>query len=195
MTRPVLIVDVETNGLDVERHIPFEVSWEFLDGSDSGTFIPAHNPRDLLATAEIEALRINRYIDRIPGLPRDGVLDSAGARLGVGDEAFRLWQAFGSHEGGCTLAGSNPGFDARFLRKLFAHGHDTTDLEPEPWHHRFLDLSNLAMAILGLNELPGLAKVTELLGLPAPDHSAEGDRKVTAEAFRELFRRRALLLK
>ena len=176
--RDVIVVDVETNGLDINRHQVVEVAWWNLGTSERGQFIPPHNVSDVLAQADIDALRINRYIDRIAGAEQDR----------IGEAAFELGEAL--H--GNTIAGANPAFDTRFLTKMFS-GYQDRELCGAPrWHHRLLDVSAYTAGVLGLppTELPGLSAVCELLGVtnPAP-HTAEGDVTATGNCFLRLFDR------
>lgn len=185
--RHLIVVDVETNGLNVARHEAIEVAWWNLTTDERGTFIPQHSPNAVLAAADIEALRVNRYLDRIAPLPREEF-----DRYGHG--AIKLWEQFGgpldddytepatAH----TFAGSNPRFDAAMIAKLFANGEMTDALDPAPWHHRLWDLSAYAAGVLGLAELPGLRAVCDFLAVPGPDHTAEGDVTATGLCFREL---------
>lgn len=167
--RDLIVVDVETNGLDLARHQPVEVAWHNLTTGEQDTFIPAHNWRTAVAEADIDALRITRYIDRIAGQPQ---ADMSAVR--------RLWEQFTGpavqdpeqRRPAATLVGSNPRFDAAMLRKL-------APAWPEPWHHRLLDISAYAAGALGLDELPGLARLCEILDVDPPDHTAGRDVEAT----------------
>lgn len=188
--RQVIVVDTETSGLDPARHTTLEVAWWNLTTDERGLFIPPHNVSTVLAGADIEALRVNRYIDRIPGQPQD--LDDT--------ELHRLWSQFTDYdeddvtddgraaETRHVLAGANPAFDAAFLSNLFAGLARVA-----PWHHRLLDLSAYAAGVLGLDvdELPGLRTVCALLNVEPGDHTAEGDVTATGLCFRALFAKAA----
>lgn len=195
MNRQVICVDVETNGLHPAVHDAVEVSWWNLDTGIRGTFIPPHLPSKVLAAADVRALRINRYIDRIAGQPQDTDLQEL-RRLQL---QFVDWDEDQVSDDGDVeeihnvLAGSNPGFDARFLTKLLSN-HQLTEHAPAPWHHRLLDLSAYAAGVLGLDwaDLPGLRTVCELLDIPGPDHTAAGDVHATGNCFLELRRRAAI---
>ncbi|WP_206474706.1 3'-5' exonuclease [Dietzia sp. KRD202] len=173
---PVIVVDVETSGLNPEQHSVLEVAAVPLNTSDGDgmTFAPAL-PADWLGEASFDALSLNKYFER------------------------RLWQAELSEadtEGclydlaelldGAIFAGSNPAFDVAFLRPLF----EQYGVRFPQIHHRLLDLAPYAAGALGIGtDLPGLARVCELLHIPHPDaHTALGDAQVTVEAFRELSR-------
>lgn len=173
MIRHMIVVDVETNGLDFARHEAVEVAWWNLATDERGQFIPRHDVAKVLAAADVKALQVNRYIDRIADQRTDR--DHT--------PAFDALLAVLRHH---TLAGSNPAFDARMLMKLYI---GRSSLTPPPWHHRLWDLSAYAAGVLGLDELPGLARVCELLNIPAPDHTAAGDVTATGRCFRALFLR------
>lgn len=164
--RNFVVVDCETNGLNPEIHQAVEIAWWNLTTDERGCYIPEHNVGRVLGLAEVKALQINRYIDRIADrVPVNDFAESSQLR-----DALR----------GSTLAGSNPSFDAAMLRK---HLRLSTDL----WHHRMWDLSAYAAGVLGLDELPGLAKVCELLDIEPGDHTAEADVLATGFCFKALF--------
>lgn len=175
MDRDIIVVDVETTGLDPERHTVVEVAWYNLTTWEHGCFVPPHNPSKVLADAEIKALQVNRYLDRLADEEQDR----------DGSQALALAEQL--H--GNTLAGSNPAFDAAFLRSMF-EGYEDTETFVPAWHHRLLDLSAYAAGVLGIPpaELPGLSTVCDLLGVDnvAP-HTAAGDCAATAACFRTLI--------
>lgn len=151
---PILFVDVETTGLDPDRHH----LWEIAVVDEAGeTLLDAQIHVDL-TTADPAALRINGYYRRrweTPVLPRwlvqrlVGLLD------------------------GATLAGAAPHFDAAFLdRWLRAHGQCGT------WSHRLLDVCTFAAPTLGWDRPRGLADTARALGLDVDDellHTAGRD--------------------
>jgi DNA polymerase III epsilon subunit-like protein len=174
MSRHVIVVDVETTGLFVERDAVVEVAWHNLTTNESGVFVPPHKPVEL-GNADLKALQMNRYVDRLALADRDR-----------GDAAWELAEQLE----GNTLAGSNPAFDAAFLNAMFTRQYSDDELAETTWHHRLLDLSAYAAGVLGLppTELPGLAKVCELLDVTnAAPHTAMGDVQATAECFRKLM--------
>lgn len=173
MSRPLqIVVDVESNGLNPERHQVVEVAYWNLATDERDVFVPVHNRRMVMHDGEIEAFRVNGYLDRIV----DRMLDKHESRR-------RVWALHGQLDG-ATLIGSNPAFDAAMLTRLFK-----TEELPPPWHHRLWDVSAYAAGVLGLDELPGLAKVCDLLDIEPGDHSAEADVQATGLCFRELQRR------
>lgn len=159
--RRVIIVDTETTGLDEDRSRAVEVAWLGWRGPGSGVFVPPHT----LDYFEPEALEINRYAERIEHEPRD--------------YTYAYTRQLHDLLGGATLAGANPRFDARMLRHLFADA----GLAPlDPWHHRLLDVQAYVGGLLGFApwDLPSLLTLTEVLGLPAPDHGAWNDAVAVA---------------
>jgi DNA polymerase-3 subunit epsilon len=175
MTRKLIIVDTETNGLDPDRHIGVEVGWWDLSTGRRGGFIPIHNVRDTLATADIRALQLNRYIDRIATAPQDT----------RGEGAKELaWLLDGN-----TIVGANPGFDEWVLRKMYAALEPLEFFAPPEWHHRKWDIETYAAAVLGLDYLPGLAEICKILDVEMPDHTAFGDVTATGLCFMALAER------
>jgi DNA polymerase-3 subunit epsilon len=183
--RHTVVVDVETNGLDSDLHHAVEVAWWNIDTGDAGCFVPPHDVHKTLAHGQIKALQVNRYLDRLAEAEQDhrhrGALELA------------------SHLSGAALAGSNPAFDAGFLRGLFARAAmalGKPHMETEPWHHRKPDLASYAAGVLCLptGSLPGLAAVCDALGLSnqAP-HTAWGDVCATVRCFERLYQRASAL--
>lgn len=176
MARQIVVVDVETNGLDETRHEAVEVAGINLATGESNRFIPPHEVSAVLQAADIQALRVNRYLDRIPGQSEDE----------LGADGLQLAEQLQDN----ILAGATPSFDAMFLRKMY-RWYEETDRSFLPlWHHRLLDLSAYAAGVLGLDphELPGLAAVCERLGVTNyQPHTATGDVRATAECFRRLI--------
>jgi DNA polymerase III epsilon subunit-like protein len=175
-TRNLIIVDTETNGLDSKRHHGVEVGWWDLATGKRGEFIPTHDVSETLANADIKALQLNRYIDRIADKPQD--IDGKAAW-----ELAELLQ-------GNTQVGANPRFDVWVLDKMYA-GYEANDLGWIPAvHHRLWDVETYAAAVLGLNYLPGLAEICQLLDIGfAPDHTAHGDVTATGMCFIALAER------
>lgn len=153
----IIYVDVETTGLNPERHEIVEIGWvdgDWVDGDRSGRYIVPH----VGITADREALRINRYSER-------NLWDRS-----FWDEPDRIADLANRLEGK-TLAGCNPRFDAAFLSRLFGW---------EPWHYRLLDVQSYASAVLGeLVPLSASDLYDEYSGrghaLTEPDHTALSD--------------------
>ncbi|ATS92996.1 DnaQ-like DNA polymerase III subunit [Mycobacterium phage Superphikiman] len=185
MSREVIVVDVESTGLGSDADI-LEVAAVSLSTGVELSFVPCVS-METFAKADPKALEVNRYFER--GV-RSRMLDAE--ETGRGYHMLREWLE------GNVLAGSNPAFDAELLSRAsyaktysYASADDTVVYPPfgRPWHHRLLDLSAYAAGVLGIpvEELPGLHKVCELLGVVNEEaHSALGDARATAECFRIL---------
>lgn len=186
--RRIVVVDVESNGLDPAVHQAVEVAWHDMSTGDHGCFVPRHDVQRVLAESQVRALQINRYVDRLAEAAQDVEGHDVTILRNVLD--------------GATLAGSNPSFDAAMLRKVIhphliqtvrLYGNGTSAVVDrqvaDPWHHRLLDLSAYAAGVLGVSpsSLPGLATVCELLDLPPGDHTAAGDVAATVACFKALM--------
>jgi Exonuclease len=175
--RPIVVVDTETNGLDPERHQVVEVAWWNLDTGERGEFVPQHDVSEVLAAATLKALQVNHYVDRIADRAGE---DATG-------HAQRLYQVLT----GATLLGANVAtLDAPMLTKLFA-GIVFPHADPAPWHYRIWEIGPYAAGVLGLDHVPGMWELSQLLGTPEPDHSAAQDVTATGEAFLRLREMRA----
>jgi DNA polymerase-3 subunit epsilon len=161
----VIVVDVETTGLQRRHDLVVEVAWWNLTTAERGHFIPAHDIDHALDIGSSVALKMNDYQERIMVLPQD--LE--------GIEAQQLETQLKNN----TLAGSNPSFDAAFLERIIFPS----------WHHRLWDLGAYAAGRLNLNYIPGLADVCSRLGVNAPDHTAVNDVTATGTCLLELASR------
>lgn len=163
--RPVVVVDLETTGLNADHHSILEVAAVPLDPDTPPLrFVPHIAPADLHA-ADPNALAVSRYYER--RLFREALTPAATA------EAYEQLAAMLTD---ATLAGANPSFDAGFLARV---------LLDRPWHFRLLDLESFAVGA-GLGELgrvPSLRSVCESVGITNTDpHTALGDADATARA-------------
>jgi hypothetical protein len=104
--------------------------------------------RPNLATADPEALKIGRYLERFAVPPHaeaawTGYEDGPILPMGRAEVTGALLNVLG----GAVLVGSNPGFDDRFLRKLLGPGS-------AQWHYRPVDIATLAAGRkLGMTEM------------------------------------------
>lgn len=122
----LILVDVETNGIDFERHELVECAWRNYQTGEHGCFVPPHNVRDVLANAAVgpKALKVNGYIER--ELWHSACWDRDNKEL------LRLWEQFVGEEPEDPrdleewgplpkriFLSVNPAFDAHFVAKLF----------------------------------------------------------------------------
>lgn len=177
----LIIVDVESTGLDEHTHVPIEVAAVNLRTGEVLEFVPFVGA-DLLGAAEGDAMRINRYYER-------GVYKRT---LPVTDTRIRYDQLFDMLRGH-RLGGANPRFDAAMIRRGYAIASNPTghyssyELPPETWHHRLTDVCSYAGGVFRMDpaETPSLSEVCRLLGVEnAEQHSALSDARATAECFR-----------
>lgn len=169
MSREIVVVDTETTKLTPDA-VVLEIAALNMTTGEEFRAVPYVTAQQLV-NADPEALAINRYYER--RVFADMLEDSA-----ANNNAFAWLRTMLD---GKTFAGCNPAFDSPFIVKLIGG---------QVYHHRLWDLSAYAAGVLGLDELPGLHKVCELLGVENEDeHSALGDVRATAECFRRLINR------
>jgi len=186
MNRPLIVLDVESNGLDLTQHVVWEVAWWDLTTGDRATFLPYINDaRDFLATADLDALRINRFVDRWTAEYRDRLgysleYAAAGLRLLLD----RVWPDHKDPETRATMVCANPQFDLAMMSKtMVAHGV-TAEWAPKlldqvaPWSYRAHNFASYAAGVLGLDVAhpEGVSSIAARLGIhnDAP-HTATGD--------------------
>ncbi len=184
--RDLIVVDVETTGLEVVRHVPIEVAAVNVRTGDVLYFVPFFHPYDK-GQASDQAMHTNRYYER-------GVYKDMLSPDGTADKYEQLWEMLG----GNTLGGANARFDAAMLRYGYSirntirsgsGGISSYDMAEEPWHYRLADLGSYAAGVLGSDpgEIPSLSALCAELNIENPDsHSALGDARAAAECFRRL---------
>jgi DNA polymerase-3 subunit epsilon len=168
MTRHLVIIDLETTGLNVATCQPLEVAAINTVTGEELTFVPFVT-KSALSEAEPMALKVNRYYER--GVWEEMLPDEDTNRQYYGTLADILK--------GNTLGGSNPRFDAAVLSRFTG----------EVWHHRLADIANYAAPAMGRppHNLPGLADVCKHFDIVNHEaHSAYYDAQATAACFREL---------
>jgi DNA polymerase-3 subunit epsilon len=166
--RHLVVVDIETTGLDPQNHVPIEVVAINVDTLETLHFVPFVDSMQL-ACASFDALRINRYYER--GVYRDMLSHDQ-----TQEKYHQLWDMLR----GNTFAGSNPRFDAQMLEVA-------TGWAPS-WHHRLADVSSYVAGALHMYpaELKGLEDCCKSLSVVNTEpHSALGDAQATAECFRK----------
>ena len=165
--RQLIVVDVETTGLDTASCAILEVAAINPATGETLRMVPFVDATSL-AEAEPIALSVNRYYER-------RLFEETQDRASTA----RNYSLLAKMLRGNTLGGSNPRFDAAVLERVIGN----------IWHHRLADLSAYAAGVLGLplTELPGLDKVCAALDIVNSEpHSALGDAQATADCFKML---------
>jgi len=170
----LVFVDTETTGLEAGVHQVWEIAYAVND-EPVEVFQVHHN----LKNADLTALRINGYVDRVDPdfyVPEhDGDLDNWLYRpLATDNERFFRERLVGNH-----LVASNSGFDSGMLAERWGD---------EPWHHRKVDIASMAMPVFGWDRPKGLKDIAERLrsmayDIPVPDHSAKRDVETLRACF------------
>lgn len=175
-TPHLIVVDVETSGLDPTRHDVLEVAAIDLVTGEDLTFVPTPVSGSWLEEADPDALRINRYFER--AVYRD--------RVDV-DTTRDRWRLLAKMLDGNIIAGANPQFDASFVDAAMQHWEIKCRRR-----HQLRDLATYAAGVLGTDPAEPLssASILESLGVVNNSpHSAWGDTAATADAFRTLRER------
>ncbi|MFD7861817.1 exonuclease domain-containing protein [Streptomyces sp. NPDC059783] len=140
--RPLAFIDTETTGLDPHTHEIWEIAVikRDPDGRDwESHFQIRKSDIHLAQTADEQALKIGRYHERI-AVPADcgyAQIDGDGRPCAMSRDTlvYDLTRLLT----GAMLVGSNPAFDAAFLRAF---------LGATPWHYRTVDIAAMAVGHL-----------------------------------------------
>lgn len=134
---PLAFVDCETTGLDPNNHSMWELAViRRENGIDTEHLWQLRLAKWELDQADPKALEINGYRERL-ALPDDyeagEMLHSCGTPHPI--KRGELRSELSALLDGAVLVGSNPDFDASFLRMF---------LDAKPWHYRTVDIATLA---------------------------------------------------
>lgn len=169
----LIVVDVETSGLDPTIHDVLEVAAIDLATGDELHFVPTPISSVWLEQSSAPAMRVNRYFER-------GVFEHQ-----VDLETTRKrWETLGTMLDGNILAGANPAFDARFVDQ--AMSHHVVECRRR---YQLRDLATYAAGVLRTDPAAptSSSEVYAALGITNEEaHSALGDARATAEAFNKL---------
>lgn len=169
----LIVVDVETSGLDPDSHDVLEVAAVDLATGEELHFVPTPTSSIWRDQSSAPALRVNRYFER-------GVFEHQ-----VDEETTRKrWESLATMLDGNILAGVNPAFDAKFVDK--AMEFHTVECRRR---YQLRDLATYAAGVLRTDpaEPTSSSEVFAALGVTNQEaHSALGDARATAEAFNKL---------
>ncbi|MDV8066414.1 3'-5' exonuclease [Rhodococcus sp. IEGM 1366] len=174
--RHLIVIDLETTGLNVIQDVPVEVAVMNASTGERFQFVP-HVSRDRLKSADPESLAVNRFYER-------RLFDRMLSPNNTREAYLRLAKMLK----GNTFAGANPAFDSAILRNIFV---GSIGIDPQ-WHHRLADLSAITAGLFNIppTELPGLKDCCLRFGFQIEEgyapHTAMGDVLATAECFTRL---------
>ena len=157
--RPFVAVDIETTGLDPNKHEVIEVGLVSEQGHE--TFSLEFNPE----LADPKALEVNGWGQR--SFPECYEVVYA-------QDVLNDWLT------GVHLVGKNPQFDAAFLERY---------LGKAVWHHRLVDVGSMAWGWYLSDgnvweQPPNVAKVAEMVNIPIRNqHTALDDAKWAWDVF------------
>lgn len=174
---PVAVVDAETTGLSADKHSMWELALihRTADGIETEHLWQIKLSKWELEEADPKAMEINRFHERY-ALPDNNayqvgeMLHSCGTPHPITRDQLR--DTLTELLTGAVLVGSNPAFDAGFLRVF---------LDAAPWHYRTIDVATLAAGYVH-----GLAASTQFPGTgesvaPLPFKSYDMSRAVGVE--------------
>ena len=145
----VVFVDIETTGLDPERHGPWEIALVFPDNTHRVWYVEPD-----LATADPNALRLTGFYERY-----------VAQRWSYSDPRS-VAKAVAESTAGVHLVGACVSFDALRLEKfLRANG------QCPAWHYHLVDVEALAAGKLGMAPPWNSDDFSERLGLPKGQHT------------------------
>lgn len=127
----LVFIDIETTGLDWNKHSAIEIAWMAGDMEQPEVIFPYRytgkgDQQPVWQQADPEAMEINDFFNRYPNGVKDSDISDLIRFLDVIEDS--------------TLVGANVRFDARFIEKAYG-------FNPEPWHHRLFDLQAYAAGV------------------------------------------------
>ncbi len=143
MTADIAFTDVETTGLDPDKHCLWEVAICHRFAHGGAEKVVLYQVRPDLTNADPKALDIGQYAKRfvVPdGFDAARIDPQNGSVIPV--PLAIVQQSVHRMLARSVMMGSNPGFDAGFIKKLL-NGNT-------PWHYRPVDIVTLAASRLGM---------------------------------------------
>lgn len=193
--REPVFVDVETTGLEPDRHRIWEVA--LIDGGDEYHAVMEMRGT-VLAEADREALKVSRFFERTePYRPIEGLGAIGGAPEKVWDDPSGIALMVAGITEGRIIAGFNPWFDAAFLDRLLRG----TGWSPA-WDYHLVDVKTFAAGWLagrlreggGIRQPPWhLDDLCVQLGINPGDHGADrhtamGDARLAKAIYEAVMR-------
>ena len=173
LSRPVIVVDVETTGTDPDKDAVVQIAACRLSGTGQLEDPP-------FMTYVRPTCQISAGAQAIHGLSMDDLQDAPSL-----DEAIQEFNTYA--QPGAVLCGHNVAFDAAFLRAAYASaGVDY------PFDYHILDVWSVAFFLLETQRINlrslNLSVLCELYGIPrSSTHDALEDVRATASILRNMF--------
>jgi DNA polymerase III epsilon subunit-like protein len=168
--KKVLVIDVETTGLDPAKHACIEIGAILLD--------EALNPVDEFSSliAPMAGTEVNEESMAVNRIRMEDLRSAPDYQTVIGEFNHR----FCSNQSIPTIAGWNVWFDMAFMRILF----ERVGMK-WPFGHRFLDLQSVAQFFSGFRGVSLEETVQSLLG-EKQTHRAIDDTRHTVKVFQHL---------
>ena len=181
MSDKLVFLDIETTGLDPQRHEILEVGMVVRTDGQVGSDKNIHFSLGIDPwAAEEKALEVNRYYERQSELQN----------LLISDEWAERWLRSTLSE--AVVIGNNPQFDLRFIEAFFLTHSRVQD--STPWYYHPIDLKALVAGRLGMGEPPWSTKaIARESGVAIPDdaHSALADATWNRDCYDSVFNYKA----
>jgi DNA polymerase III epsilon subunit-like protein len=192
----LVFLDIETTGLDVERHEIWEVA-VIIEDTDPGkrSAVPLtkqwHLPVFQLGTADPDALKLSGFYERHPA----GKSLSCDPATSVACNSLVFAREFEELTRGATLVGANVRFDESFLTRFLKASNTAPS-----WYYRLCDVEAMAQGVLR-NPLPmGLVnsskELSRRLGILLPErkaHSAMDDALLARDVYYMVVNQRLMV--
>lgn len=178
---PLVYVDIETTGLDPQRHEMYEISLAKDEGGTKRKLYYWIEPQSL-ELASASALEVGRYHERKTEI--EAVV--------VGrDERRLVAERIATFTAGCHFVGAKPAFDADFIQ-AFLWDNGQIPL----WHHRMIDVESMVIGLLPQETGGRPVGVKDLLEFfgdsivinPEYRHTAKGDRIAVEQIYARMLK-------